>query len=253
MRALWRCLRRKRKNSRDAGEPHTMPPLGIMVEVPSVAIAPELFTNVAFFSIGSNDLTQYVMAAARDNTAVAKLNSVTNPAVLRLIAAVAGFGRLRRHPGQPLRRRRRRSNGHPSPSQGRPARPLRRARTTGARQGGHRRRHGLDYGQEGRPRSGGCRGRDPRLQERAVDRHRAASIGYAPTACRRARQAPQLRHADHQPDLFDADPVEAPAGDFLRLPFQHAGARRRFSPPIASHIRARHRLTESCAVRAISR
>ncbi len=33
------------------------------------------------------------MAAARDNTAVAALNSVTNPAVLRLIAAVAEFGR----------------------------------------------------------------------------------------------------------------------------------------------------------------
>jgi phosphotransferase system enzyme I (PtsI) len=83
------------KNLAEAGQPHAVPPLGIMVEVPSVAIAPELFTNVAFFSIGSNDLTQYVMAAARDNTAVAKLNSVTNPAVLRLIAAVAGFGRLR--------------------------------------------------------------------------------------------------------------------------------------------------------------
>jgi phosphotransferase system enzyme I (PtsI) len=83
------------KNLAEAGHPHAVPPLGIMVEVPSVAIAPELFTNVAFFSIGSNDLTQYVMAAARDNTAVAKLNSVTNPAVLRLIAAVAGFGRLR--------------------------------------------------------------------------------------------------------------------------------------------------------------
>ena len=48
-----------------------MPPLGIMVEVPSVAIAPEAFADAAFFSIGSNDLTQYVMAAARDNAAVA--------------------------------------------------------------------------------------------------------------------------------------------------------------------------------------
>jgi phosphotransferase system enzyme I (PtsI) len=76
-----------------AGVAHAMPPLGIMVEVPSVAIAPELFSDAAFFSIGSNDLTQYVMAAARDNTAVAAMNSVTNPAVLRLIAAVAEFGR----------------------------------------------------------------------------------------------------------------------------------------------------------------
>jgi len=69
-----------------------MPPLGIMVEVPSVAIAPEAFADVAFFSIGSNDLTQYVMAAARDNAAVAHLNSVRHPAVLRLIASVAAYG-----------------------------------------------------------------------------------------------------------------------------------------------------------------
>jgi phosphotransferase system enzyme I (PtsI) len=71
---------------------HKMPPLGIMVEVPSVAIMPEAFTDAAFFSIGSNDLTQYVMAAARDNVAVAHLNSVRHPAVLRLIAAVTAFG-----------------------------------------------------------------------------------------------------------------------------------------------------------------
>lgn len=70
-----------------------MPPLGIMVEVPSVAIAPEAFAGVAFFSIGSNDLTQYVMAAARDNAGVAHLNSVRHPAVLRLIGSVATFGR----------------------------------------------------------------------------------------------------------------------------------------------------------------
>jgi phosphotransferase system enzyme I (PtsI) len=75
-----------------ANIPCKMPPLGIMVEVPSVAIAPEEFADVAFFSIGSNDLTQYVMAAARDNGTVASLNSVENPAVLRLIGEVAAFG-----------------------------------------------------------------------------------------------------------------------------------------------------------------
>lgn len=75
-----------------------MPPLGIMVEVPSVAIAPEAFAEVAFFSIGSNDLTQYVMAAARDNASVAHLNSARHPAVLRLIASVAAFGRAQEIP-----------------------------------------------------------------------------------------------------------------------------------------------------------
>jgi len=74
------------------GVPHKLRPLGIMVEVPTVAIAPEAFSDVAFFSIGSNDLTQYVMAAARDNGAVASLNVVRNPAVLRLIAQVAAYG-----------------------------------------------------------------------------------------------------------------------------------------------------------------
>jgi len=79
----------------DGGVSFAMPPLGIMVEVPSVAVAPEPFSGAAFFSIGSNDLTQYVMAAARDNASVAALNAVTNPAVLRLIEAVANFGRDR--------------------------------------------------------------------------------------------------------------------------------------------------------------
>ena len=75
-----------------AGISHAMPRLGIMVEVPAVAIAPEPFRDVAFFSIGSNDLTQYVMAAGRDNGAVAALNDVRNPAVLTLIRQVARFG-----------------------------------------------------------------------------------------------------------------------------------------------------------------
>ncbi len=68
-----------------AGAPHRLPPLGIMVEVPAVALAPELFGDAAFFSIGSNDLTQYAMAAARDSGAVAALNDPTHIAVLRLI------------------------------------------------------------------------------------------------------------------------------------------------------------------------
>jgi len=76
----------------ETGLAHKMPPLGIMVEVPSVAIAPEEFANVAFFSIGSNDLTQYVMAAARDNGAVAALNSVRHPPVFKLIRQVIAFG-----------------------------------------------------------------------------------------------------------------------------------------------------------------
>jgi phosphotransferase system enzyme I (PtsI) len=80
------------------GIANARPPIGIMVEVPAAAIAPELFAEAAFFSIGSNDLTQYVTAAARDEASVAALNDPAHPAVLKLIAAVAEFGRKRSIP-----------------------------------------------------------------------------------------------------------------------------------------------------------
>ena len=72
-------------------------PLGMMVEVPAAALVPELFAEAAFFSIGSNDLTQYVTAAGRDIAAVADLNDPAHPAVLKLIRSlVAGAGALGR-------------------------------------------------------------------------------------------------------------------------------------------------------------
>lgn len=77
----------------NAGIPAKRPPLGIMVEVPAVALAPELLRSAAFFSIGSNDLTQYVMAAARDEASVAALGDPAHPAVLRLINTVTRYGR----------------------------------------------------------------------------------------------------------------------------------------------------------------
>src|SRR4051812_7103 len=70
------------------------PPLGIMVEVPAAALRAEDF-DAAFYSIGSNDLTQYTMAAARDNGAVGDLNDSGNPAVLALITRTVEAGRAR--------------------------------------------------------------------------------------------------------------------------------------------------------------
>ena len=61
-------------------------PLGIMVEVPSIALqARAAAAEVDFFSIGSNDLTQYVMAADRGNEKVSKNFYSGHPSVMRLI------------------------------------------------------------------------------------------------------------------------------------------------------------------------
>jgi phosphotransferase system enzyme I (PtsI) len=69
-----------------------LPELGIMVEVPAAALAIASF-KAAFFSIGSNDLAQYVLACDRSNGALASLMDPLHPAVLELIARTAEHGR----------------------------------------------------------------------------------------------------------------------------------------------------------------
>jgi len=77
-----------------SGTPYNATPkVGIMIEVPAAALCADLLAKeVDFFSIGTNDLTQYTMAADRTNQSVAELCSVFQPAVLRLIAQIIEKG-----------------------------------------------------------------------------------------------------------------------------------------------------------------
>jgi phosphocarrier protein FPr len=64
--------------------------IGIMVEVPAAALAAAILAEEAeFFSIGTNDLSQYTLAADRTNARVSSLADAFHPAVLRLVLAAA--------------------------------------------------------------------------------------------------------------------------------------------------------------------
>nr|MBP7636053.1 phosphoenolpyruvate--protein phosphotransferase [Candidatus Ozemobacteraceae bacterium] len=74
-------------------------PAGIMVEVPSAALLAERFAHeAAFFSIGTNDLTQYTLAMDRGHPKLASLVDGLHPAVLQLIALTVRAAREHQRP-----------------------------------------------------------------------------------------------------------------------------------------------------------
>lgn len=74
----------------DEGIPAKDVPIGVMVETPAAAVlAHELAKEAAFFSVGTNDLTQYTLAVDRQNAKLGKFYDPYHPALLSLLAHIA--------------------------------------------------------------------------------------------------------------------------------------------------------------------
>ncbi|MDD2053484.1 phosphoenolpyruvate--protein phosphotransferase [Pseudomonas putida] len=74
---------------RDEGTDVPMPPIGVMIEIPAAVYqTKELARQVDFLSVGSNDLTQYLLAVDRNNPRVADLYDYMHPAVLQALQTV---------------------------------------------------------------------------------------------------------------------------------------------------------------------
>ena len=83
-------IRRAHREVVDEGSAARMPPIGVMVEIPAAVYqARGLAQRADFLSVGSNDLTQYLLAVDRNNARVAELYHSFHPAVLRALQQVA--------------------------------------------------------------------------------------------------------------------------------------------------------------------
>ena len=81
---------RIRKELEDEGIPTKEVPIGVMVETPAAAVlANELAKEAAFFSVGTNDLTQYTLAVDRQNAKLGEFYDPYHPALMALLAHIA--------------------------------------------------------------------------------------------------------------------------------------------------------------------
>jgi phosphotransferase system, enzyme I, PtsP len=88
-----RLLRKACAEVRDEGYDIEVPQIGVMIEVPAAVYqARSLAKRVDFLSVGSNDLTQYILAVDRNNPRVANLYDSLHPAVLRALIQVVENG-----------------------------------------------------------------------------------------------------------------------------------------------------------------
>ena len=207
---------------RAAGIEAAMAPLGMMVEVPAAALTATTFA-ADFYSIGSNDLVQYVMAASRDNPAVAPLYDARNPAVhalIRQVVKAAGgrgveaslCGELASDPmhiSTLLRLGLRRLSVTPGPAR--------------AGQGGDRRLAARAM-TEATARVVDRAEADRDLQAHPAHLHRPPTVRHAAEDRAHARQAQKLRLADHQSLLCLAGAGAASERDLRDLPLLARGA-----------------------------
>ena len=88
-------IRRAHEELLEEGYQVRMPPVGVMIEVPAAVYQAEaLAQRVDFLSVGTNDLTQYLLAVDRNNPHVAKLYNEYHPAVLRALLQILSGARV---------------------------------------------------------------------------------------------------------------------------------------------------------------
>ena len=87
-------IRRSHREILQEGLSGELPPIGVMVEVPAAVFqARALARRADFLSVGSNDLTQYLLAVDRNNARVSDLYHTLHPAVLQALASIASAAR----------------------------------------------------------------------------------------------------------------------------------------------------------------